>query len=281
MNLADKGAVITGGASGIGLAIARSLGRRGARVMLADIEGERAKDAARALAHDGVDAVGIAHDVISEESWQSLADFAYARWDKVDLLFNNAGVGGGTTVHGTSVRIWDWIFAVDVRGIFLGVRAFAPRMLESRHPGRIVNTGSEHSLGLPPSGRGGVIAPYTAAKHAVMGYTLAMRRDFAGTNLSAAIICPGPVHTDVWDSFRNRHPQFGGPRHAPAQAGKASAAAGLPVHVAGERIAVQIEADEFFIFTNGAAESEVSDTYVEEVQAALARFRGRVGAEHR
>ncbi len=274
MKLSKIGAVITGGASGIGLGMARALGNRGARVILADIEGDRAKAAAGALCAEGIDALGIAHDVIDEDSWCHLADAAFGRWGNVDLLFNNAGVGGGTTVHETPTRIWDWIFAVDMRGIFLGVRAFAPRMLESGHPGRIVNTGSEHSLGLPPRNRG-VIAPYTTAKHAVMGYTLAMRRDFAGTNLSAAIICPGPVQSDVWDSFRNRHPQFGGPRHAPARAGDAMKA-GLPANVAGERIADQIEADSFFIFTNGPEESEVSDTYVEEVQAALAKFRASI-----
>ncbi|HSZ74345.1 MAG TPA: SDR family NAD(P)-dependent oxidoreductase, partial [Rhizomicrobium sp.] len=262
----------TGGASGIGFGIARALGKRGVRVILADIEGERAHASARVLNDEGIDAAGVAHDVISEESWQNLADEAFGRWGKVDLLFNNAGVGGGSTVHETPTRIWDWVFAVDVRGIFLGVRAFAPVMLESKHKGRIVNTASEHALGLPPRGRGGIVAPYTAAKHAVMGYTLAMRRDFEGTNLSAAIICPGLVQSDVWDSFRNRHPQFGGPRRAPPAAG-AAMRVGLPADVAGERIADQIETDRFFIFTNGPDESEVSDAYIEEVQAALATFR--------
>ncbi len=277
MKLRDTGAVITGGASGIGLGIARALGKRGARVILADIEGDRAQAAARALGDEGIDALGVAHDVISEESWTDLTDLAFHRWGKVDLLFNNAGVGGGGTTYETPTRIWDWIFAVDARGIFLGVRAFAPRMLASGNPGRIVNTGSEHSLGLPPGRRGG-IAPYTAAKHAVMGYTLAMRHDFRKTNLSAAIICPGPVQSDVWDSFRNRHPQFGGPRHAPS-AGAQAMAAGLSAETAGERIADQIETDEFFIFTNGPEESEVADGYASEVTAALAAFRARFPGE--
>ncbi|HEV2650706.1 MAG TPA: SDR family NAD(P)-dependent oxidoreductase [Rhizomicrobium sp.] len=273
MELRDTGAVITGGASGIGFGIARALGKRGGRVILADIEGERAQASARSLGDEGIDALGVAHDVISEESWNDLAELAFHRWGKVDLLFNNAGVGGGTTTYETPTRIWDWIFAVDTRGIFLGVRAFAPRMLASGSLGRIVNTGSEHSLGLPPGRRGG-IAPYTAAKHAVMGYTLAMRHDFRKTSLSAAIICPGPVQSDVWDSFRNRHPQFGGPRHAPSSGAQAMAG-GLPAGIAGERIADQIASDAFFIFTNGPEESEVADGYAREITAALAAFRTR------
>jgi short-subunit dehydrogenase len=107
-----------------------------------------------------------------------------------------------------------------------------------------------------------------------MGYTLAMRHDFRKTNLSAAIICPGPVQSDVWDSFRNRHPQFGGPRHAPASGAQAMAG-GLSAVIAGQRIADQIETDEFFIFTNGPEESEVAEGYAREVTAALAAFRAR------
>jgi len=277
MDVAGTVAVITGGASGIGFGIGRALARRGARVVLADIEAARALEAAQRLRDEGLEATGCFVDVIDEASWETLAEVAFNHWDQpVSLLFNNAGVGAGGTVHGTPHHTWDWVYSVNIKGVYLGVRTFAPRMLEAGLPGRIINTGSEHSLGLPPTARGGVAAAYTSAKHAVMGYSLCMRRDFEGSNLSAAIICPGLVSSDIWNAFRNRQPAFGGPRQAPPGAGSVNAQ-GLPAETAGERIADQVESDAFFIFTNGPDEAEVLDSFTREAGAAMAAFRNRYG----
>ncbi|MDO8297815.1 MAG: SDR family NAD(P)-dependent oxidoreductase [Caulobacter sp.] len=270
-------AVITGGASGIGFGIASALARRSAKVVLADIEAERALAAAEVLRGQGLEATSCYLDVIDPASWDATADVAFGHWDQApQLLFNNAGVGGGTTVHETPERIWDWVFSVNIRGVYLGVKTFAPRMLESGLPGRIVNTASEHALGLPPNLRGGIVAPYTAAKHAVMGYSLCMRRDFEGTSLSAGVICPGVVQSDIWNAFRNRHDTFGGPRSL-ERPGPHPMAHGLPAATAGERIADQVETDEFFIFTNGPDEAEVLETFTIEANAAMAAFRQRYG----
>lgn len=270
-------AVITGGASGIGFGIASALAKRGARVVLADIEAERALAAAESLRDQGLEATSCYLDVIDQASWDATADLAFGHWDQApQLLFNNAGVGGGTTVHATPERIWDWVFSVNIRGVYLGVKTFAPRMLESGLPGKIVNTASEHALGLPPNLRGGIVAPYTAAKHAVMGYSLCMRRDFVDTNLTAGVICPGLVESDIWNSFRNRHDTFGGARPRTID-GPNPMAHGLPAATAGERIAEQVEADDFFIFTNGPDEAEVIESYQSEVTAAMAGFRERYG----
>lgn len=277
MNVNGAVAVVTGGASGIGLGIGRALAVRGARVILADIEAERAGEAARALVAEGHQAAGLHLDVIDEESWRTLADRAAAQWDApVQLLFNNAGVGAPGTVHGVSRQTWAWVFKVNVEGVYLGVRAFAQRMLDSGLPCRIVNTASEHALGLPDSVKGGISAAYTSAKHAVMGYSLCARRDFAGTNLSVGVICPGPVATDIWNSFRNRHGDFGGPRSLVVE-GEVPMSRSLPFATAGERIVEQVEDDAFFIFTNGPNEAEVIETYQAEVTAAMAAFRQRYG----
>ncbi len=277
MNVSGTVAVITGGASGIGFGIAAALARRGAKVVLADIEAERALAAAETLRGEGLEATSCYLDVIDQASWDATADVAFGHWNQApQLLFNNAGVGGGGTVHETPERIWDWVFSVNIRGVYLGVKTFAPRMLASGLPGKIVNTASEHALGLPESKRGGIIAPYTAAKHAVMGYSLCMRRDFEGTTLSAGVICPGVVQSDIWNAFRNRHDTFGGARPRVVE-GAHPMAHGLPAATAGERIADQVEADDFFIFTNGPDEAEVLGDFTGEAMAAMAAFRGRYG----
>lgn len=277
MDVSDTVAVVTGGASGIGFGVAAALARRGAKVVIADIEAERALVAAERLRDEGLEATGVFLDVIDEASWANLAQVAAGHWDQpVQLLFNNAGVGAPGTVHGVSRQTWDWVFKVNVEGVYLGVRTFAPAMLESGLPCRIVNTASEHALGLPDSITGGISAAYTSAKHAVMGYSLCMRRDFAGTNVSAGVVCPGPVATDIWNSFRNRHGDFGGPRTLKVE-GEVPMSRNLSGAAAGERIVEQVEADDFFIFTNGPNEAAVLETFTAEAGAAMARFRERYG----
>jgi len=275
MNVAGAVVVVTGGASGIGLGIGRALAARGAKVILADIEAGRAGEAARGLVAEGFDVVGMHLDVIDEAGWRTLADRAAAQWDRpVQLLFNNAGVGAPGTVHGVSRQTWDWVFKVNVEGVYLGVRTFAPRMLESGLPCRIVNTASEHALGLPDSVTGGISAAYTSAKHAVMGYSLCARRDFEGTNIGVGVICPGPVATDIWNSFRNRHDGFGGARPLVVE-GEIPMSRNLPFETAGARIVEQLEAGAFFIFTNGPNEAAVIERYQAEVTAAITAFRER------
>ena len=270
---AGQVAVVTGGASGIGRGICEALAARGVRVVVADIEGDRADTVAQAIRTSGGEARGLTLDVIDPDAWSTLAEVADSLWDQpVSLLFNNAGAGAGGQVHTTPRRTWDWIFSVNVIGPYNGVTTFAPRMLAHGLPSVIINTGSEHALGLPPTGRGGILAPYTAAKHAVMGYSLCMRRDFAGSNIAAGIVCPGLVQSDIWNAFRNRQPEFGGPRQAPEAFGDTNAR-GLSWQVAGQRIVDQVEAGSFFIFTNGPDEAEVLEDFTSEATAAMAAFR--------
>jgi NAD(P)-dependent dehydrogenase (short-subunit alcohol dehydrogenase family) len=275
MDVSGAVAVITGGASGIGFGIAAALARKGAKVVIADIEAERALVAAERLRDEGLEATGVFLDVIDEASWANLALVAAGHWDQpVQMLFNNAGVGAPGTVHGVSRQTWDWVFKVNVEGVYLGVRTFAPAMLESGLPCVIVNTASEHALGLPDSATGGISAAYTAGKHAVMGYSLCARRDFEGTNIDVGVICPGPVATDIWNSFRNRHGDFGGPRTLKVE-GEVPMSRNLSAAAAGERIVEQLQDGAFFIFTNGPNEAAVIDRYQTEVTAAITAFRER------
>lgn len=269
-------AVIIGSASGIGLALGAALARRTWRVVLADIEADKANARAAELRSLGYDVVGHYADVVDPASLDNLAEFAFERFDAVNLLVNNAGVGAGGPLHKLKPEMWRWTFSVNVDGIYYAVRAFAPRMLSQNAPARIVNTASEHALGLPL--RGGQITAYTASKHAVLGLSDAMRRDYAGTNISVSVVCPGFVATDIWNAQRNRHRQFGGAREAPPELA-AGMAAGLSPDIAAARILDGIDAGEFLILTHGADIAEVAGPRIAEVERALATFKSRYGAD--
>jgi NAD(P)-dependent dehydrogenase (short-subunit alcohol dehydrogenase family) len=190
-------AVITGGASGIGLAIAQDLAARGTRVMLADLAGEKLEAAQvsipGALVHPC--------DVAVEAEVSALADAAFAELGTVELLLNNAGVGGPRG------RLWEVDpaearahFDINFWGVWNGCRAFAPRMVEQAALSAIYNTGSENSFfcAVPHT------AAYIAAKHAVLGLTESLREDLP-EQVHAGLIVPGWVFTAIGDARVMRH----------------------------------------------------------------------------
>lgn len=185
---APQTAVITGGASGIGLALARRLADRGARVMVADLAGEALK---RAAGLEGL----IAHecDVSDLAQVEALADAVFEQLGGVDLVLNNAGEGG---VRG---KLWEVDperarahFDVNFWGIWNGCRVFAPRLIEQGTPSALYNTGSENSwfCAVPET------AAYIAAKHAVLGLTESLREDLP-SHVHAGLIVPGWVYTPL------------------------------------------------------------------------------------
>jgi NAD(P)-dependent dehydrogenase (short-subunit alcohol dehydrogenase family) len=265
-------AVITGGASGIGLAIGRALAERGARVILADIELDRAEAAAEKI---GTNTVSMPLDQADEASIAALADRAFSHLGKVDAVFANAGVGAGGPLHTTPQRNVDWVLAVNVLGPIWLARHFAPPMAEQPTKSRFVVTGSEHSLGLPS--RGGQASIYTASKHAVLGVAETLRRDLAETNVDVSIICPAVVTTDIWNPLRNRHERFGGPRSLGGE--PPAGQMGLDPAVAAERILAGIDAGEFYLFTHGADIAEVHSAQASEIEGAISRFKDRYGPE--
>lgn len=190
-------AVITGGASGIGLAIAQDLAARGTRVMLADLAGEKLE-----AAHGSIPGA-LAHpcNVAVEAEVTALADAAFAELGTVELLLNNAGVGGPRG------RLWEvdpaearTHFDINFWGVWNGCRAFAPRMIEQAAPSAIYNTGSENSFfcAVPHT------AAYIAAKHAVLGLTESLREDLPD-HVHAGLIVPGWVFTAIGDAQVMRH----------------------------------------------------------------------------
>lgn len=208
--LEGKGAVITGGASGIGFATARELGRRGASVVLADIEAGALERAVAQLRDDGVEAHGMECDVTSFDAVQSLAAESFERLGRVHVVFNNAGVATGGPVAALTHDEWRWIIDVDLWGPIHGVEAFLPRLLQQNDGGHLLFTASFAGL-VPNVGLGA----YCVAKYGVVALAEVLHRELRPSNIGVSVLCPMRVATNIGSSERNRGATYGGPPETP------------------------------------------------------------------
>lgn len=190
--LAGRVALVTGAASGIGLAIARRLAVAGTRVILADIDGAGAQDAARQLRGDGLEAVGATADVTRADSMQALADLAVSTYGALHLAVNNAGISG-TQAPLADQSVADWLRVIDhnLNGVFFGMRSQIPAILAAGG-GSIVNIASV--MGQVGSARS---PAYTAAKHAVVGMTRSAALAYAARGVRINAIGPGYIRTPL------------------------------------------------------------------------------------
>lgn len=202
-NFEGKTAVITGAASGIGLALAERAAAARMNVVLADIEEAALEQAVKRIEERQVRAIGVPANIMVEESVQALAERAIGEFGQVHVLCNNAGVasagGTGKGVWELDDREWDWVMGVNFYGVLYGLRAFIPHMLEHGEASHIVNTAS--LAGLLPGG-----GTYGVSKHGVLALTEGLQRDLneRGANIRASVLCPGFVNTNISDAERNR-----------------------------------------------------------------------------
>lgn len=191
--LDNRNVVITGGASGIGFAIASNLGQRGCRIMIAEPDEERLKNAVEALAALGIDATYQICDVTSLDQVEQLAERAWNQFERVDMVFNNAGIGiGQKPIIDTPMEELHAVFDVNFFGVWHVCRVFAARLVEQGSPAGIYNTGSENSLfnAVPNN------AAYLATKHAVLGMTDNLREQMPDY-IHVGLIIPGFVKSEL------------------------------------------------------------------------------------
>jgi NAD(P)-dependent dehydrogenase (short-subunit alcohol dehydrogenase family) len=210
-SLQGTGAVVTGGASGIGLATARLLGERGARLVLADVEAVALESAVEALRSAGIEAHGVLCDVRSYDAVRALAAEAFDLLGAVHVVFNNAGIAVGGPIVDMSHDDWRWVIDVDLWGPIHGVEAFVPRMVEQGQGGHILFTASFAGL-VPNVGLG----PYTVAKYGVVALAEVLYRELRPYGIGASVLCPMLVGTNIGTSERNRSDEYGGSGVSPS-----------------------------------------------------------------
>jgi NADP-dependent 3-hydroxy acid dehydrogenase YdfG len=246
-------AVVTGGASGIGFAMAKRFAKEGMRVVVADIGLEALRTAERELHQAGATVLAVQTDVSKQEDVDGLALEAFAKFGAVHILCNNAGVAVGGPLWEHALQDWQWVLGVNLWGVIHGVRAFVPRMLAQDTEGHIVNTGS--LAGLVSFPNAGV---YGASKAAVIALSETLHHDLRakGSKLRVSVLCPAAVATRIADSERNRPRELSLGQPTPeaeemARINREAMAAGIPPDKVADRVFEAIRDEKFYVLTHG------------------------------
>ena len=203
-DLAGKTAFVTGAASGIGFGIASALAQAGVKVMLCDIEEPALAAALEKLRSTNADIDGVQADISLKGELAAAADATLARYGKVHILVNNAGVGGGGPYGMWSDAAWDWTLGVNLRAVIWGIEIFGPLIERHGEGGHIVSTASIAGLI-----SGGSIA-YNVSKYGVVALLEGLRLELAPRGIGVSVLCPGFIRTQIVDSARNLPERFAG-----------------------------------------------------------------------
>lgn len=244
-------AVITGGASGIGFAVARALGRRGMKLVLADIEKAALDRAVAELTQEGFEATGKVTDVGDRAAVEALADHAWERFGGAHIVMHNAGVAVFGPLQTMTDHDWAWSLRVNLQGPINGVQAFLPRLLAQGQEGHMVFTAS--FAGLVPNRD---LGPYNVTKAAVVALAESVHKDLRGTGIGSSVLCPMRVETAIDQSYRNRPAELGGPSanrsYTEDELAQLQGRA-LAVEPVAELVVAAIERGDLYIHTHGEA----------------------------
>lgn len=275
--LEGKVAFVTGAASGIGLGIAKALARAGVKVMLCDIEADALERARAGLAAGNVDVDAVRADVSLKAELQAAADATIARFGKVHILVNNAGVGGGGDYGSWTQAGWDWTLGVNLWSVIWGIEIFGPLIESHGEGGQIVSTASIAGLA------GGVNPSYNVTKYGVVALSEGLRPTLAEKGIGVSVLCPGLIRTQIMDSGRNLPERFGqvegmaeGAAESEAiQMIRAGVAVGIDPDYVGELVREGIEEDWAYILTDTDFEPAIDERFA-NIKAGFDKIRGRV-----
>jgi NAD(P)-dependent dehydrogenase (short-subunit alcohol dehydrogenase family) len=270
-DFAGKTAFVTGGASGIGLALGRAFAGEGMKVMLADIEAQPLAAAVESLKSSGMDVRGVICDVADPVSVEQAAQTAYAAFGHVHIVCNNAGVAAAGGIDNISLDNWRWVLDVNLMGVLNGIRTFLPHIRAHGEGGHIVNTASMAGM-IADLG----FSPYVASKFAVVAMSEGLAPQLKPLGIGVSVLCPGFVRTGIGDSGRNRPTRYGpSPNVDPASPAGALVAqitaflqAGLDPADVAARVLAAIRADELYVFTHPEMRAEV-ETRFAAITAAM------------
>jgi len=272
-DLTGKTAFVTGGASGIGLALGRTFARSGMKVMLADIEAHALQKAVESLQEIAPDISGVVCDVADAESVERAAQASFVAFGRVHVVCNNAGVAAGGGIDHISLDNWRWVIDVNLMGVVHGIKSFLPHIRAHGEGGHIVNTASMAGM---DGGLG--FSPYTASKFAVVSMSEGLAIELKPHSVGVSVLCPSFVRTLIGESGRNRPERYGESRPLdpanPAAAMVAEIArqieAGLDPATVAERVLEAIRRDELYIFTHPGMRAQVEPRFA-AILAAMDR----------
>jgi NAD(P)-dependent dehydrogenase (short-subunit alcohol dehydrogenase family) len=269
--LGGKTAFVTGGASGIGLALGRAFAQAGMRVMLADIETEALAAAVTSLRDVGPGVRGMNCDVADALSVERAAQATYQAFGNVHVVCNNAGVAAGGGIDHISLDNWRWVLDVNLMGVLHGIRSFLPHIRGHGEGGHIVNTASMAGM------TGGLgFSPYTASKFAVVGMSEGLAEQLKPHGIGVSVLCPSYVRTGIGASGRNRPQRYGpSPTLDPASPAAAMVAdialrlqAGLEPDAVAARVLDAVRNDDLYVFTHADSREEADKRFA-AIQAAM------------
>ena len=249
---ADKTAIISGGAEGIGLSIAKALGEQKMNIVLADIDQKNLEKASLELRGSGISVLSVTLDVADEAQWHNVAQQAIERFGKIHMVVNNAGIGGDTgPIENAQTKGWQWALDVNLMGVMYGAKVMVPWIKQHGEGGWIINVASMAGMGgIPYNGA------YTATKTAVVALSESWAAELQSKGIKVSVLCPAFVQTRIYDSNRNRPLKYQNDTATPtdehgfSDKTKHLVESGIDVSIVGKRVVEALNDGELYIFTH-------------------------------